>query len=500
MDFNKPTADLVAIKGDKILLVTDSNEMERLKGPATKVIDCQRRTVVPGFNDAHCHIFAFVRKLLSLDLSPSAVGSVSEIKVVIYSQVQNTPEGKWLIGTGYNEFYLTEKRHPTRWDIDEVAPNHPVILIHRSMHACVLNSLAMSLSGITKETTEPPGGLIDRDLDTGEPNGVLFEMLGYIREKVLPPLSEDETLKGINLANRHYLSLGITSLQDATAVNNLGRWQSYNRFRETGKLDSRVSMMFGIESLAQFQQDGLTYGSGDSRLRLGGIKIMLSENMGRVYPSQSELNQQALSAHRAGFQLAIHAVEQSSVEVAIKALEYVQDQHPQINQRHRIEHCSHCPPRLLRRLSRLPVVIVTQSAFVYYSGERYLSTLPISQLRWLYPTRSLLNSGLIVADSSDCPVVPDNPLISIYAAVTRQAESGHQLPPKECITVGEALAMNTTNAAFTSFEESIKGSIIPGKLADMVVLSDNPVKSPPGKILDMRVEMTIIGGKVVWEV
>jgi len=499
MDSSQPKAELVAIKGDKIWLVTGNEELERVKGAATRVIDCQGRTVVPGFNDAHCHIFAFVRKLLSLDLSPSSVGSISEIKAAIYNQVQNTPEGKWLIGTGYNEFYLAERRHPTRWDIDEVAPHHPVILAHRSLHACVLNSLALSLAGITGETAEPPGGLIDRDLDTGEPNGILFEMLGYIREKVLPPLSEDEMLRGISLANRHYLSLGITSLQDATVVNDFGRWQSFCQFKETGKLGSRVSMMFGIESLPRFQQDGLTFGSGDSQLRLGGIKIMLSETTGRVYPSQPELNRQALTAHRAGIQLAIHAVEQSSVEAAITALEYVRDQHPRTRQRHRIEHCSHCPPQLLRRLSQLPAVIVTQSPFVYYSGERYLATLPVSQLRWLYPTRALLNSGLIVADSSDCPVVPDNPLIGVYAAVTRQAESGHQLPPKECITAGEALAMNTINAAFASFEEGIKGTITPGKLADVVVLSDDPVKSLPGKIRDIRVEMTIIGGKVVWE-
>jgi len=499
MDSSQPMAELVAIKGDEVWLVTDNEELERVKGAATRVIDCQGRTLVPGFNDAHCHIFSFIRKLLSLDLSPSSVGSISDIKAAIHHQAQNTPKGKWLIGTGYNEFYLTEKRHPNRRDIDEVAPHHPVVLTHRSLHACVLNSLALSLAGITGETPEPPGGLIDRDLDTGEPNGILFEMVGYIREKVLPSLAEDEMLKGVSLANRHYLSLGITSLQEATAVNDFNRWQTLCRLKETSELESRVSMMFGIEALPHFQQHDLTFGSGDSQLRLGGVKIMLSETTGRVYPFQPELNRQALIAHQAGFQLAIHAVEQSSVEAAIAALEYIRSQLPQAGQRHRIEHCSHCPPQLFKRLSQLQAVIVTQSPFLYYSGERYLATLQASQLQWLYPTRSLLNSGLIVADSSDCPVVPNNPLIGIYAAVTRQAESGHQLPSKECITAGEALAMTTMNGAFASFEECIKGSIAPGKLADMVVLSDDPIKSPPEQIKDIRVEMTIIGGKVVWE-
>jgi len=314
----------------------------------------------------------------------------------------------------------------------------------------------------------------------------------------LSPLSEEDILKGVSLANRHYLSRGITSLQDATVVNDFNRWQTFRRLKESDKLRSRVSMMFGIEALPRFQQHGLTFGSGDSQLRLGGVKVILSETTGRVSPSPPELNQQALTAHQAGFQLAIHAVEQSSVESAIAALEYVHSQLPRTGQRHRMEHCSHCPPRLLERLGKLQAVIVTQSPFLYYSGERYLATLPASQLRWLYPTRSLLNSGLIVADSSDCPVVPANPLIGIYAAVTRQAESGHQLPSQEGITAREALAMSTINAAFASFEEGIKGSITPGKLADMVVLSDDPVKSPPEQIKDIRVAMTIIGGKVVW--
>ncbi len=499
MDYRQPRAELVAIKGDKIWLVAGNEELEQVKTAATRVIDCQGKTVVPGFDDAHCHVFSFIRKLLSLDLSPSSVASISDIKAAIHHRAQNTPRDKWLIGTGYNEFYLAEKRHPTRWDIDEVVPHHSVVLAHHSLHACVLNSLALSLAGISAETPEPPGGLIDRDLDTGEPNGILFEMLTYIREKVLPPLSEDEILKGIGLADYQYLSRGITSLQDATVANDFKRWQTFRRLKDTDKLKSRLSMMPGIGALPQFQERGLTMGSGGSQIRLGGVKIMLSETTGRLHPSQPELNQQALIAQQAGFQLAIHATEQSCVAAAIFALEYVHRQLPRARLRHRIEHCSHCPPQLIKRLGQLQAIVVTQSPFLYYSGERYLATLPADHLRWLYPIRSLLNSGSIVADSSDSPVVPNNPLLGVYAAVTRRTESGQQLPPQECITVKEALAMNTINAAFASLEEGIKGSIAPGKLADMVILSDDPVKSTAEHIKDIRVQMTIIGGKVVWE-
>jgi len=499
VDPSQPTAELVAIKGDRILLVAGNEELESVKGTNTRVIDCQCKTVVPGFNDAHCHFFSFVRKLLSIDLSPSSVNSISDIKAAISRKAQSTPSGQWLTGTDYNDFYLVEKRHPTRWDIDEVAPHHPVVLSHRSLHACVLNSLALSLAGITRETPELPGALIDRDLNSGEPSGLLFEMLGNIREKVMPPLSEAELTNGVTLANRHYLSQGITSLQEATVVNGISQWQKFNRFKDSGKLKSRIYVMAGMENLSRFQEAGLTFGSGDSQLRLGGVKMILNEATGQLYPPQSELNQQVLSAHRAGFQLAIHAIRQSTVEAAITALEYAHNQLPQAGRRHRIEHCSECPPDLLERLKKLQAVVATQPPFLYYSGERYLATVPSDRLQWLYRFKSFLDNGLIVAGSSDCPVVPDNPLVGIYAAVTRQAQSGQQLLPEESISAGQALALYTINAAYASFEEGIKGSITRGKLADMVLLSDDPTGIPSEQIKDIKVEMTIIGGEVVWE-
>ncbi|MFC2013513.1 amidohydrolase [Chloroflexota bacterium] len=497
LDPRQPAAGLVAIKGDKIWLVGDNKELESARGAKTKVIDCQGKTVLPGFDDAHCHIFSFVRKLLGIDVSPSSVSSIVDIKAAIRHRAENTASGGWITGTGYNEFYLAEKCHPNRWDIDEMAPQHPVVLTHRSLHACVLNSMALSLAGITRETPDPEGGIIDRDLDTGEPNGLLFEMVGYIREKVLPPLAEGELAKGIASVNQHYLSCGITSLQEATVTNGFSQWQTFHQFKD--KLKSRVYMMFGIDALSQFKEAGLAMGSGDSNLRLGGVKIMLNETTGQLQPPQSELNRQALDVHQAGFQLIMHAVEPSTVEAAINALEYVRGHYHEVDRRHRIEHCSVCPPPLLERLSNLQSVIVTQPPFIYYSGERYLATVPESQLPWLYRIKYFFDSGLVVAGSSDSPVVPENPLVGICAAVTRQAESGQQLLPHEGVSVERALAMYTINAAYASFEEDIKGSITPGKLADIVLLSDDLTQLPPKKIKDISVEVTIIGGEVAWE-
>jgi predicted amidohydrolase YtcJ len=499
MDGARPSARLVAISGDTITFVGPESGLESVAGVKTKVIDGGGRTVVPGFNDAHLHLFSLIRKLLSVDLSPASVRSIADIKEVIRRKALSTPAGKWLSGTDYNEFYLAEKRHPTRQDIDEAAPNHPVVLSHRSLHACVLNSPALALAGINKDTEEPPGARIERDPSTGEPNGVLYEMLGYIRSRVMPPFSDGEIAEGVARADRLLLSCGITSLQEATVSNDLKRWQAISEFKRAGGLRSRVRMMAGAPARRQFEEAGLKTGSGDNRMGLGAVKIMVTRATGELNPPREELKRLALESHRAGFQLAFHAEEEAVVAAVIETLEYVDSRSPVLGRRHRIEHCSECPPYLLERLKKLGAVIVTHPASIYYNGERYLATVPESQFPWLYRIRSPLENGVVVAAASDAPVVPVNPFMGIYGAVTRQAASGQVLLPEERISATPALALYTVNAAYASFEENIKGSITPGKLADMVVLSDDPTRVPPEKIKDIKVEMTIIGGEVVWE-
>jgi predicted amidohydrolase YtcJ len=489
MDGNRPFAALVAISGDTITFAGPESELEQVTGADTKVIDGGGRTVLPGFNDAHLHLFSLVQKLLSIDLSPPAVRSIADIKEAIRRQAVNTPPGTWLRGTNYNEFYLAEKRCPNRWDLDEAAPDHPVFLSHRSLHACVLNSLALELTGISRDTQEPPGARIERELDTGEPNGILLDM-----PSVLPPFSEAEFEEGVRLADRECLTHGVTSFQEATYKNDISRWQIFQRYRKERMLLPRVAMMTGPGTRRQFQEAGMVTGSGDNRLRLGAVKFLLE-----IQPDQSELNRSALECHQAGFQLAFHAIAESTVAAAVTALEYINQKSPTAGRRHRIEHCGECPPYLLERLKKLGVVIVTHPASFYYNGEQYLATVPESQLPWLYRIRSPLESGLIVAAASDAPVMPVNPLSGIYGAVTRQAASGQVLLPEERISAAQALALYTVNAAYASFEENIKGSVTPGKLADMVVLSDDPTRVPPEKIKDIKVEMTIIGGEVVWE-
>jgi len=496
IDPQQPVAGTVAVSGERIFAVGSAEDADILTAPGTKTIDCQGMTLVPGFIDAHCHVFSFVRNQLSLDLGQ--VRSISDLRAALRKRVAETSPGQWVMGANYSDFHFAEKRHPTRWDIDEVTPDNPVVLAHRSLHACVLNSRALALAHITMETEEPAGGRIERDPETGEPTGVLIDMLGYVRYRVMPPMSDAELEQALRMANQHYVSCGITSLQDATITNEVRRWHIYRRFQEKGTLKSRIYLMTGVEQLPRFREAGLSFRAGDDRLRMGGLKIVLGEATGRLYPAQEDLDRYVLDCQRDGTQVAIHTVQPSTVSAALTAIERAQAAAPAPDRRHRMEHCAECPPGLFERLKRTGVIVANQPPFLYYSGERYLTQLPAETIPWLYRMRSFLDAGVTVAAGSDSPVVGNEPLTGICAAVTRQAADGRVIAPDERVTAMQALAMYTANAAYASFDERVKGSITPGKLADLVLLSEDPTQVPPERIREIKVVMTMVGGEIVF--
>jgi len=339
--------------------------------------------------------------------------------------------------------------------------------------------------------------MIDRDLNSGEPNGILFEMNSYIDEKV-PPLSEEEFEKGVRLASEQFLSFGITSLQDATVHNGLREWHTFQRLKKRGFLLPRLSIMAGIDALEELQDSGFPPRYGNDAMRLGALKVILTEARGSLHPSHEELDRKVLQAHRGGHQVAIHAVEESTVEAAALAIQNAINQAPVRRHRHRVEHCSICPPALLERLKSIHAIVVTNPSFIYYSGERYLKTVSQEQQRWLYRIGAFLDNGLMPAAGSDSPVSPINPLIGIYGAVTRKADSGDEIVPEERISPLEALQMYTQNAAYASFDEGVKGSLSIGKLADLALLSADPTQVLPEDIKNIQVEMTITDGRIAW--
>ncbi|MFO8101925.1 MAG: amidohydrolase [Dehalococcoidia bacterium] len=496
MDPALPRARMVAVGEGRIIGVGNNEDRDDFRGERTKVIDCRGRTVIPGFHDAHLHIFSMISSLISLDCSPAAVSSIVDIQRLIAEKAMQVPAGTWIKGSEYDKFYLEEGRHPTRWDLDKAAPAHPVKLAHRTRYACVLNSRGLALAGITAETPDPPGCLIEREAETGEPTGLLFGMNTYLGKRVIPPPPEEEFSEGLSRANHILLENGITSLQDATVHNELAQWEELKRIKNTGLFLPRVTVMFGFDSLEDFIK---IRESSDENLSLGPMKLVVDEISGALNPPQQTLNERILSAHRAGFQVAIHGIQDTTVHAALTALEYALAELPREGHRHRIEHCSECPDYLLQRLKEAGAMVVTQPAFLYYNGEKYFAEVEEAKLPWLYRMGSWWRNGIPVAAGSDAPVNDLNPLIGIYAAVTRRSPNGSIISPEETIDPEQALWMYTMGGAYAAFQDDVKGSITAGKLADLAVLSADPTSVADEEINDITVEKTVIGGEVVWE-
>jgi predicted amidohydrolase YtcJ len=269
-------------------------------------------------------------------------------------------------------------------------------------------------------------------------------------------------------------------------------WKSRRLFQP------RISMMIGLKGFLESQRDSFVSELDCTDLRPGGVKIIVSRTTGALHPSQEELGETLSAVHAAGLQAVIHAIEEPEIEAACRAIGYALSRHPRSDHRHRIEHCSVCTPSMQKRLAARGITVVTQPSFIYISGDRYLETVSGEQLEHLYPIGSMLNSGLQLGFGSDFPISDPNPMIGVYAAVTRMTEGKNRLLPQQSIRVTDALHMYTSGAAAAGFEESIKGSITPGKLADIVMLSEDPCRVDPGDIKDIRVLITLLGGRVVW--
>jgi predicted amidohydrolase YtcJ len=499
LDPAHPRAETVLIRNGKVAAVGDGGALNALGGPDTHIIDCKGQTVLPGFIDAHCHLLAFAESLVSLNLEVrTEIHSISDLQDKIRQVSRNAPPGSWIRGR-YNEFYLAEKRHPTRWELDRATSLHPVRLVHRSGGAHVLNSLALGLVGISREAADPPEGLIERELPTGEPTGLLYGFGDVLARKV-PPLDRDSMEQAIRLADERLCSSGITTIHDASSRNDLDRWSLFSTWKSRGLIRPRIRMMLGWKAFDACPADHLlSWSTDDDHLRMGGVKIIVHETTGSLSPSQEELNARVLRIHREGSQAVLHAVEENAISACCRAIAHALNHVPRSNHRHRIEHCSVCSPSLAGWIASLGITVVTQPSFIYYSGHRYLSTVPDPHFKNLYPLRRLTEAGITVAGSSDAPIVPISPIVGIYAAVSRKSDAGELILPEEKIAPEAALRMYIEGAARAGFEENSNGSIRPGKLADLVILSADPTRVPVDEIKHIEVEKTIIGGKIAWE-
>ena len=491
MEPSRPSAEAVAVAGDRLLAVGSEAWVARHRSPETRLVDGRGRALLPGFIDAHCHLLSYAASLLSIDCSPRAVRSIADIRAALAAAAARTPEGRWLRAVGYDETDLAEGRHPTRRDLDAAAPRHAVRLLHRTGRACVLNSLAMSLVGLSAAREEPPGGYMERDPAAGEPTGLLLEMNDVV-DPFVPPLAYDELSAGVRQTAKVLLSEGVTAIQDATATNGPQEWELFRRLMVEGCLPLSVTLMEGYDHLGELPE-----GDDALHLRRGPVKLVISELGDGVHPGPEELAEIVRRVHESGRQAAIHAVGEAAVAAAAEALAGALRRRPRRDHRHRVEHCGVCPPALARRLAGLGVVVVTQPSFVRHNGDRYLRQVPSKDLPHLYPLRTLLEAGVPLAAGSDAPVVPPGVLTGLVGAVRRLSSSGAAVTPEQAISVEEALAMHTSAAAHAAFDEGERGTLRAGKRADLVLLSGDPLSGVP--VESLRVEMTVVGGEIAWQ-
>ena len=496
MDARLPEAQAVAVGGGLVTWVGSNRESESLKRPGVRVVDCGGGTLAPGFHDAHIHLMAYAAAALAVDCRPAAAPSIASLKRAIAERAARTPEGEWIRAFGYEETALAERRHPARRDLDAAAPRHPVRLNHRSGHACVLNSLAMERVGIGMSFPEPSGATIDRELDTAEPSGLMFEMEDYLDRKI-PPLPDADMERALRRASKSLLRYGVTSVQDATHTNSPDRWDFFGGLRDSVGAAPRMTLMPGYARLRDFTERGLAFGSGDSWLRVGHAKIMVTASSGRQSPDPEELRRIVAGCVELGFPVAVHAVEASVALSATRALLA----HPAPGYRHRIEHCSECPPDALEAVARSCADVVTQPGFVYENGDRYLRDVDEAMRPYLYRARSLAERGVRLAFGSDAPVVEPNPMRGIYAAVTRRTESGRVLGAgeRERVSLTYALRAYTLGAARAAGLEREAGTLAPGKPADMILFEEDLTSVEPERLPDTLPAMTVLGGEVVFE-
>ena len=499
MDRAHPRSEAVAISGEHILGVGTNAAIRLLSSRKTRIIDCKGLTLLPGFNDAHCHLPGLARRLQDLDCSPQQAPSIIRLQALVLARTANQPTAAWIRGFGYDDLRLAEQRHPNRHDLDSAAPDCPVWLEHRSGHAAALNSLALELGGIHRETPDPPGGLIERDPNTGEPTGILYEMRTFLRNRLGSTRSSREFDVGMRAVDELLRGYGITSVQDAGHDNGINRWRTFERLQADGILSSRITMFAGIGRMDELTAMGLSYGSAADQLILGHAKIVLTLTSGALHPSLAELEAMVAEAHDKGFPVAVHCIEEEAIAVAAATLEV--GKLPGLMDR--IEHCAEGTPHLIGGVKRSKAAVVTQPGFLYHNGESYRHNVDERLLPHLYPAGALVRSGAATAFGSDAPVIDPNPWPAIYSSVTRCASDGKPLAIEgaalQALTVEEALRTYTLGSAQAEGKSKIKGSLAPGKLADMVLVNSDPLSIDSDLLPEVRTVMTIAGGSVVWE-
>lgn len=511
MDPAYPSIEAVLVGDDGRIQAVGKRDAITL--PSAQPVDLQGRTLIPGFNDAHVHVAPLGMLLTQyVDVRAHVAPDIPTVLALLAERTAREPDGSWVQGSGYNEALLAEGRHLTRDDLDQVSTDHPILVTRTCGHIAVANSRALELAQITAATADPAGGVIVRRAN-GQPSGILQETAIELVAHLIPEPSAEVIAGAIRTAMQHQLRLGITSATDPAPTPT--EVAIYRQLEANGELPVRINLLpirrsgatiiplpekfvsdtLRIDSVKFFADGGMTSATAAISIpyrEVGGHGVL-------IYDAE-DLTELMWESHTNGFRMATHANGDVALEQVIRIYELCQARNPRPGLRHRLEHLALPTADHLARCAKIGVMAATQTVFLPAMGATFRRYMPESYFSRAYGVRAMLNAGLAVALSTDAPVVPDdNPLIGLKAAIDRLDHAGNPLGAEQAITPYEALYAYTMGGAILSGDEANRGSLTPGKWADLVILSGDPLTTPPVQMLDLRVEQTYVGGELLFQ-
>ena len=516
VDKSRPTAQAVAVLGDRIVAVGSNADVEAWRGPATKVIDAGGKLLLPGFNDSHVHFVSGGLQLEQVQLND--VTSKEEFVSRIGERAKQTPKDEWMLGGDWDETKWTPPQLPTKELIDPVTGDTPVFLSRYDGHMALANSAALRLAGVTAQTAEPAGGMIVRDAN-GNPTGALKDAAMELVTKVIPPLSHEQRLKAVKRALAHAAALGVTSVQHMNP--DYEDIAAYSELLDRGELTARIYAAPLITQVDDQVKIGIRRAFGSPYLRIGALKAYADGSLGsrtayffdgfvdqpdnrgllsnEMHPV-SLMRDRMMKADAAGLQLCTHAIGDQAISIILDLYSELIKAHGEDDRRLRIEHAQHMAAKDFDRFAQLHVIASMQPYHAIDDGRWAQARIGHDRASRTYAFRTFLDHGVRLAFGTDWDVAPLNPMLTLYAAVTRETLDGKNPQgwfPEQKLTVAEAVEAYTMGSAYAEFQDKDKGSITPGKLADMVLLSEDIFSVPPDDISKVKVLRTLVGG---WQV
>ena len=518
VDKDHPTAQAVAVLGDRIMAVGSNEDVEAWRGARTRTVDASGKLLLPGFNDSHVH---FVDGGLSLDrVQLNDASSAAEFARRIGEQAGKTLKGEWVTSGDWDETKWTPAAMPTKELIDPLTPDTPVFVSRYDGHMALANSVTLRLAGITAQTPDPPGGVIVHDAQ-GNPTGALKDAAMDYVYKIAPPLSHDARLRAVKRALAHAASLGVTSVQHMNPE--YADIAVYSELLERGELTTRIYAAPLIPGVDDQVKIGVRHAFGSPLLRIGALKAYADGSLGsstayffEPFSNQPDnrgllsdemhpislMRDRMMKADAAGLQICTHAIGDQGISIILDLYSEVVKAHGESDRRFRIEHAQHMAAKDFDRFAQLHVIASMQPYHAIDDGRWAQERIGRDRASRTYAFRTFLNHGVRLAFGTDWNVAPLNPMLGLYAAVTRATLDGRNPNgwfPEQKLTIGEAVEAYTMGSAYAEFQEKEKGSITPGKLADMVLLSDDIFTIDPLKIRDVKIMTTWMGGKTVWD-